>query len=131
MNIQSVAIQYSSEKSKQKRQTINKINRELEELEIIPSNLLTEYSQQKIEELKKKLSKFEKEKIEGMKLRSKIPSHDYGKPNIKFLSKLEKLRGETNTIYSLRYDNGELKTDTESLLEIIRLFYKKLYTREN
>ena len=131
MNIQSIAIQYSSEKSKQKRQTIYKINRELEELEIIPSNLLTEYSQQKIEELQKKLSKFEKEKIEGMKLRSKIPSHDYGEPNINFLSKLEKLRGEKNTIYSLRDDNGVLKTDTESLLEIIRLFYKKLYTREN
>ena len=69
MNMQSVAIQFSSEKSKEKRHTIFKINRELEELERIPTNLLSEYSQSKIESIKKQLSNFEKEKIEGMKLR--------------------------------------------------------------
>jgi hypothetical protein len=65
-----------------------------------------------------------------MKLRSKIPSHDFGEPNIALLSKLEKTRGELNTIFSLKDENGLLKSDTESLLEIVHKFYKQLYTKE-
>ena len=131
MNMQSVAIQYAAEKSKEKKTKLFRITRELEELDMTPSNLLTEYAQTKAEDLKKKLSVLEKEKIEGMKLRSKIPNHDYGEPNISFLSKLEKLQGERNTIYSLKNENGELKANRENLLEIVNLFYKKLYTKED
>jgi hypothetical protein len=62
MNMQSEAIQYSSDIAKEKRHKQYKINRELEELEQIPSNLLSDYSLRKIENIKKLLSNFEKKK---------------------------------------------------------------------
>ena len=130
MNIQSVSIMYSAEKSKEQKWATYKINKEIEELEQIPTNLLTDFSINKLSTLKKKLLVFENEKINGMKLRSKIPKHDFGEPSISYLAKLEKMSGERNTIYSLKDKDGVLRAGKECLLEITENFYKKLYTKE-
>lgn len=130
MNMQSVATIYSSEKAKKKRFEINNLHREVEYLENIPTNLLSDNNIQNLEELRKRLSVFEKEKIEGLKLRSKLPKHDFGEPKISYLSRLEKISGEKNTIYSLRDENNCLKEGTQNMLEIVHQFYKKLYTKE-
>ena len=50
------------------------------------------------------LKKHETKKIEGMKLRAKLAKFDVGETKIAYLSRLEKMSGEQNTIYSLRND---------------------------
>ena len=130
MNIQSISAIYSNEKAKTKRLEINKITKEIEFLENIPTNLLSIYEIQKLGTLKKKMEVHEKNKLEGIKLRAKIPKHDYGEPKISYLSKLEKIAGERNTLYSLRDENNNLKAGSKNLLTIVHQFYKKLYTKE-
>ena len=130
MLIQSETVQYSVKKSQEKKSRLYKLNRDLEELEQIPSNLMSDFAAQRLQDVKRDLASLEKEKIDGMKLRTKIPNHDFGEPNISFLARLEKIQGEKNTIYSLKDENGILKTDTESMLDIVYNFYKKLYTKE-
>ena len=131
MNMQSISIMYSSEKAQKEKYDLYKINNELEKLEQIPANLLTDYSKSKIIDSRNKIADYEKEKIEGMKLRAKLPTYDFGEPNIAYLAKLEKLSGERNTIYSLKDEGGNLREGKNNLLEIIETFYKKLYTKEH
>ena len=76
------------------------------------------------------MANFEKTKIEGMKLRSKIASYEIGEPKISFLAKFEKKTGESNCIYSLKDEQNVLKEGTDNLLKITYNYYKKLYTKE-
>jgi hypothetical protein len=90
---------------------------------------MSDFAAQRLQDVKRDLASLEKEKIDGMKLRTKIPKHDFGEPNISFLARLEKIQGEKNTIYSHKDENVIFKTDTESMLDIVYNFYKKLYTK--
>ena len=84
----------------------------------------------RLSELYEVLKKHESNKIEGMKLRSKLAKFDVGEPKIAYLSRLEKMTGERNTIYSLRDEQNVLKEGTEDMLDIVNRFYKDLYKRE-
>ena len=50
--------------------------------------------------------------------------------NISYISKLEKLRGDTNTITALLNSNGVLKEGNENVLKIAQDFYTNLYRNE-
>ena len=86
--------------------------------------------QNRLNKLYEILKKHETNKIEGMKLRSKLAKFEVGEPKIAYLSRLEKITGERNTIYSLRDDQNILKEGTGDMLEIVCNFYKDLYKRE-
>ena len=91
---------------------------------------ITEETIVKLAELKENLAVFEKNKIEGLKLRTKIASYEIGEPKVAYLAKLEKTTGGKNSIFSLKDDQNFLKEGTENLLKITYDFYKKLYTKE-
>ena len=69
MNIQSVTRMYSTKKAQDKWNEIFTTKNEIEQLERIHSFYITEESKTKINLLQEKMAKFEKEKIDGMKLR--------------------------------------------------------------
>ena len=130
MNIQSVSRMYSSAKAKSTRKEIFEIKKEIEQIERVHTFNITEATKLKLNQLQEKMANFEKNKIEGMKLRSKIAAYEIGEPKISFLAKLEKKSGESNCIYSLKDEQNVLKERTENLLKITYNYYKKLYTKE-
>ena len=131
MNIQSVAFMYANDKAKNQRLEKIMVEKEVERLERTPFKLLTDFSIAKLGELKNKLADFEMAKLEGLKLRAKLPTYEFGEPTIAFLAKLEKKSGERNNIYALKDNNGMLKEGTENLLQVVHDFYRNLYTRED
>jgi exonuclease III len=130
MNIQSVARMFATEKAEKKRTEIWEIKKDIARLERLHIFRITEETIAKLTELKAKLAVFEKNKIEGLKLRTKIASYEIGEPKVAYLAKLEKTTGEKNSIFSLKDDQDFLKEGTENLLKITYDFYKKLYTKE-
>ena len=105
---------------KQKIEILDAINEE----EITPNILPT------IENLKDVEDKFVSKKIRGSLLRSKLPGVEEGDLNAAYYSKLEKMRAEQNTIFSLMNKNGELVEGTNKISEVIYDFYNDLYTKE-
>ena len=69
MNIQSVVRMYSAKKAQSKRNEIYQIKTEIEQLERLHSVYITEDSKLRLNQLQEKMANFEKNKIEGMKLR--------------------------------------------------------------
>jgi hypothetical protein len=130
MNIESVARMYATENAERKRNEIWKAKQEITQLERLHVFTITEETITKLSELKDKLAVFEKAKIEGLKLRTKIASYELGEPKVAHLAKLEKTTGGKNSIFSLKDDQNFLKEGTENPLKITYDFYKKLYTKE-
>ena len=69
MNIQSVSRMYSSAKAKSTRKEIFEIKKEIEQIERVHTFNITEATKLKLNQLQEKMANFEKNKIEGMKLR--------------------------------------------------------------
>ena len=111
MNIQSVARMYSTEKAQKRRNEIFQLKNEIEQIERVHRYNITDASKLKLNQLQEKMANFERNKIEGMKLRSKIASYEIGEPKISYLAKLEKKTGEKNCIFSLKNEQNILKRE--------------------
>ena len=90
MNIQSVATMYSIEKASLNKLQISTAQREIDQIERLPLNSLSEYMKVRLNELNEVLKTHETKKIEGMQLRAKLAKFDVGEPKIAYLSRLEK-----------------------------------------
>ena len=64
-------------------------------------------------------------------LRAKIANFDENEVNISYIYRLEKLRGDSNTISSLTDDAGNIKEGTENVINLVNEFYTSLYGREH
>ena len=73
---------------------------------------------------------YSSKKIRGSLLRSKLPGVEEGDLNIAYYTKLEKMRAEQNTVFSLMNKNGQLVEGTDQVSEVIYNFYNHLYTKE-
>ena len=69
-------------------------------------------------------------KRQGAILRAKLFNFEEQEANISYVSKIEKLRGDLNTISCLFNKDGLLKEGTENVLDIAYDFYSDLYTKE-
>ena len=90
MAIQTVSIQFSSEKAFQKRKVKQYILKELEKYNDIMSNQLTEQMIERIKNLENQLYKIHIEEIKGYKVRTRIPDFEIKEPKLDFYSKIEK-----------------------------------------
>ena len=130
-NIISFSKTYSREKARLSNLTFQSQKNELFKLESIRSSNLTSANTERIELLKTQIDNFQKTKIQGTLLRSKIPNFEENDPQISFLSSLEKRKGEDNTIYNLLdTDTNCIASTTKEIKNIVYKFYKKLYTKE-
>ena len=72
---------------------------------------------------------FSKFKRAGALLRAKMANFEENEVNIAYVSKIEQLRGESNTITSLVDNEGIIKSGSENVLKITHDFYSNLYKR--
>ena len=126
--IMSFTKEFSKERASKNNKSYHEWNKELEYLESLPRSKLTPGIIEKTASLQEKISVFQKNKIKGGLIRSKIPSFEKNEPSISFLNRLEKRKGEANMIYCL-YDEEtkRLKTSTNEIKEVAYNFYSKLY----
>jgi len=59
-----------------------------------------------------------------------VPGVEEGDFNLGYYSKLEKMRADENTIYSLLNKDGDLVEGTDNISKVVYDFYKELYTKE-
>ena len=130
-NIISFSKTYSREKARLSNLTFQSQKNELFKLESIRSSNLTSANTERIELLKTQIDNFQKTKIQGTLLRSKIPNFEENDPQISFLSSLEKRKGEDNTIYNLLdTDTNCIASTTKEIKNIVYKFYKQLYIQK-
>ena len=64
-------------------------------------------------------------------LRSKIANFDANEVSLSYLSRLEKIRGDTNIISFLTDEDGILQQGTGNVIDVVNKFYISLYKHEN
>ena len=129
-NMQSKSRLYAIEKSKHRRIEKAELKAKREKIEKISRQRFTSIDINRLKMIEDREKEIEAEEIEGMKLRTKIPTFEFGEPSISHLSRLEKNSGEKNGIYSLKNVEGEVCEDSESILKTCKEYYEKLYTKE-
>ena len=130
MAVQTVSINYSSEKAFQKREIKKFLVNELEKYNNIATENLTDIMRYRIQNLESQLYKIDLEELNGYKIRTRIPDFEKKDPRIDFYSKFEKKKGEEDIINSLKNSKGETKTEINDLKNIAHDFYSKLYKEE-
>ena len=130
MAIASFSQNYSIEKKKVESLIINRAKDVIKCIESIAKQDLTQPLIDKLKINKAIIYKHENKKLAGAILRSKVPNFEQNEVNISYISNLEKLRGNSNTIPSLLDKNGVLKEGSANVLKIAEEFYSKLYTKE-
>ena len=130
MHIKNHTQKYAREKARKAKQEINNIRNKLEILEAIDKSKITQSIQIEIDRLRQLDSDYNDKKLQGYKIRAKLPHFEEGEVDISFFSKLEKRKGEENLIFSLEDEFGGTQEGTENLKKTIWGFYSNLYKKE-
>ena len=101
MAIASFSQNYSIKKKKVEMLVINRAKEIVNCIESIPKQNLSQPLVNKLEANKSIIHKYENRKLAGAILRSKITNFEPNEVNISYISNLEKLRGDSNTVNSL------------------------------
>ena len=127
-------IKYSSFKKKQKQEEEIKLEQEIKLIEKeVNRNFLnmSEESLNNLETKKAKLHDIQKDKIEGMMLRSRSRYEDLGEKPTRYFFELEKRNYTSKVIHKLVNEEGEEFTKTADILKCQTDFYKNLYRKVN
>lgn len=127
-------IKYSSYKKKQQLQEERKLEQEIKILENeVNRNFLnmTEEALNTLEIKKSILNDIQKEKIEGMMLRSRSRYEDLGEKPTRYFFNLEKRNYTSKVIHKLVNAEGEEFTNTADILKCQTNFYKDLYKQSD
>ena len=130
MAIVDFARNYSIRKAKERNARYNQAIKRIEILESMPKSSLTAHHIQEINENKNIEIQYLSYKIKGALLRAKLANFDENEVNISYLSRLEKIRRDSNTIAFLTDDEGILREGTEQVISVVNNFYSNLYDRE-
>ena len=95
---------------------IEEVRHKIEVLETIEVDDQTTSIRQSIEALKGFENNFLSKTIRGSISRSKLPGVEEGDLNMAYYTKLEKMRTEQNTIFSLMNSEGNIFEGTEKIL---------------
>ena len=124
-------IKYSSFKKKQQQQQEIKLEQEIKILEDeVNANFLniTEENLNDLENKKSSLNEIQKEKIEGVMLRSRSRYEDLA---TRYFFNLEKRNYTSKVIHKLIDEDGDEFTETPDILKCETNFYKDLYNQVN
>ena len=121
---------YSKKKARDNRHGVEITRNKLEILESIALERINPEIKQEIDRLKKAEWEYNKTKIMGFHLRSKVPHIEEGEADISYYTKLEKRKGEENSIFSLETEDGVTWEGSENVKKVIFDFYSKLYEKE-
>ena len=127
-------IKYSSFKKKQQQQEEIRLEQEIKILEDEVNFNFNNMSEEKLNLLENKkttLNDIQKEKNEGMMLRSRTRYEDLGEKPTKYFLNLEKRNYTSKIIHKLINSEGEEFTKTADILKCQTDFYKDLYKQVN
>ena len=132
--IRGSTIKYSSFKKKQQEQDELKLEQEIKIMETeVNANFInmSDETLNNLEAKKAKLNDIQKEKIEGMMLRSRSRYEDLGEKPTRYFFNLEKRNYTSKVIQKLINAEGEEVTNTADILKYQSDFYKNLYKQTN
>ena len=132
--IRGSTIKYSSFKKKQQQQDELKLEQEIKIMETeVNANFInmSDETLNNLEAKKAKLNDIQKEKIEGMMLRSRSRYEDLGEKPTRYFFNLEKRNYTSKVIQKLINAEGEEVTNTADILKYQSEFYKNLYKETN
>ena len=129
--IRKFSFEYSIKKRKFERETEEKLNRELNDLEITLGNNPNEIILENFKTCRDKLNQIEEEKSKGSIVRSKINWLEQGEKPTKYFFDLEKYNYGKKTIRKLNIDTNNTITSEKEILSNIAQFYSNLYKSKN
>ena len=121
---------FSIEQSRERKIEYFNAKANIDLIESIPKENLTPSLLTDLEHYKQIEMKYWNFKRSGTLLRAKIANFEENEAQISYLSKIEKLKGESNTITSLIDENGEIKEGTKNVLNVVYKYFSNLYKRE-
>ena len=131
MEIASFSKYYSRKIARINRENIDRVKHELEILQSLKEGDISQTILSRITVLKNQINDDLKNKLEGAKLRSKIPHMEEGDYNISYYARLEKRRSDENSIFSLEDNEGIIKEGSQNVLRLSHDFYQHLYSKED
>lgn len=127
-------IRYSSFKKKQKQQEETKLENDIKLLEEEVNCNFLNMSEEALNDLENKktlLNEIQKDKIEGVMLRSRSRYENLGEKPTQYFFNLEKRNYMSKVINKLINEEGEEFRDTKGILQCQTHFYKELYSKIN
>ena len=127
-------IKYSSFKKKQQQQQEMQLEQEIKIIEDEVNANFINMSDEILDNLETKktmLYDIQKDKIEGMMLRSRSRYEDLGEKPTQYFFNLEKRNYTSKVIHKLVNEDGEKFTKTPDILNCQTSFYKDLYKEVN
>ena len=120
---------WSRKIKRRKDQRKNEVDRQIEEMQGNMKDNWNEHLEDQYSQLQSEAKEIALEKIQGALIRSRIRDRDLGLLPTRSLSSLQK-RTEIRAIQALRDKKGELKRDSQDILQIASGFYKTLYSSQ-
>ena len=128
MKMREFIISYSKEKAKVRRKEIEKIEKEIKELE---NKLLNEPSKSLVEEIEMKkdlLSKMYDYSRQGLRVRSRADWFEEGEKKTQYFEQLLKSNKRKRVIREIYNEKEQLTKNANEILKTIKAFYEKLYS---
>ena len=128
--IRGTSIKYSSQRKKQRQEEEAKLEKDIKLIEEEVNANFLNLSEDVLDELESKkslLNEIQKEKIEGVLLRSRSRYEDLGEKPSHYFFNLEKRNFTSKVIHKLVNEEGKEVTETSDVLKCQTNFYKELY----
>ena len=123
-------IKHSSQRKKQRQEEEAKLEQDIKLIEDEVNANFLNMSENVLDELENKkslLNEIQKEKIEGVMLRSRTRYEDLGEKPTRYFFNLEKRNFASKVIHKLVNEEGKEVTETADVLKCQTNFYKNLY----
>ena len=130
LEIKNHSIKYCKTKSRNQRNEINKLEKELKTLTDLNNKKENEMLNEKIKVLEKELESCYEYKAKGAQIRSRQEWIEKGEKNNSYFLGLEKNRQTKKTILKLWDEEKKTVTDQNEILKIEKKLYEKLYSKE-
>jgi exonuclease III len=132
--IRGVCIGLAAQKNRKKKEELWKIEKNIKVLEEEIQGYIQEGKEERmietqhiLEQYKTDRDKIISDKVEGDAIRCKISWHEEGHKASKMFLNLEKTKGESKTIRTLKDNNGKTVTGVKNILKLEEDFYKNIY----
>lgn len=123
--IRDFTVQYTTKKMAATKKEEKKLQSTLNDLQTAHDKNLD-----LISDTKKRLENIARERIEGIKIRSRVTWTEEGERPTKFFFQMEKTKQSKANITKLMTETREIEGN-ENILEEARIFYQKLYSKED
>ena len=119
MEVNNIAKNCSKKIASEKQKEVDNIRHEIEILQSFEETKMTQVIKDRIQFLKGQENYYINNKIKGAKLKAKVPHIEDGEIDISYYTKLEKRKGEENSIFSLYTKENECSSTHDRLLQNI------------